>query len=85
MNLGYILLYNYSLNKDEFELLARGIQQVFLGEKAETYYHYDESTRKSRGILYNVYLDLRQECFRLGTLTRRKARSSGLDEALKGI
>lgn len=81
----YTLLYNSSLNKDDFNLLARGIEQAFLGEKAETYFYYDEAIKKSRGILYNLYLDLGKECYKLGTLERRKARSSGLDEALKGI
>lgn len=83
--MNFCCLYNYSLNKNDFDLLAKGIEQVFPGETAETYYYYDEDTRHSRGILYNVYLDLRKECYKLGTLSRRKARSSGLAEALKGI
>lgn len=67
-----------------FELLTAGIEEVFPGEKASSYYRNDGDSNKAKGLLYNVYMDLREELRALGLLETPRAKDAQV-EALKGL
>lgn len=66
-------------------MLSAGIGAAFPGEPEEAYYYCDANYKKPRGVLYSVYLDLREECRKLGIISKKTSEQSNIVESLKGM
>lgn len=70
------LIFPHSIGKDRFNFLADSIVDLFPTERKDTYYSESSVVNGvnlcSRGVLYNKYKKIRQECIDLRLLVARK-------------